>query len=209
MPSAGEQVWGFLTPAQPHHLYFTTTALLVFLVTFFAMATDYASYQALTSSPSTLECMKDQQLGGSRPYYGPASLLRWLAPRAGKSSPWCYNSAVGEFDTLFLIHWGARWAPSLRASPVRWLTSSLLHVNFAHLLSNCLLFLGLSSQLEREHGAYRIGPAWVASALGGNLLSAVVEDECTAVAGASGGIFGLLGVFVAETFLSHRRVVRR
>ena len=39
-----------------------------------------------------------------------------------------------------------------------------------HLLSNCLLFAGLTSQMERKYGSWHIVLLWVLSALGGNLF---------------------------------------
>jgi membrane associated rhomboid family serine protease len=55
-------------------------------------------------------------------------------------------------------------------APQRWITSVLLHQNFMHLLSNCLLFVGLTSQMEAKYGTWRVVLLWVLSAVGGNLF---------------------------------------
>ena len=169
-PKTGEQLWAAVQPAQPgeHSLHFTAASLCVFVVVFFTMVGGYSGYKALTST-AALECtsaaLSDQ---GPGLVYGPASILRWLHPQA---SSWCFGGTPGVFDTDFLVLWGARWAPDMWGwGARRWLTSSTLHVNFMHLLSNCALFVALSSQLELQHGALRIAPAWVLAAVGGNLV---------------------------------------
>lgn len=59
--------------------------------------------------------------------------------------------------------------PSLQA-PQRWLTSILLHQNFMHIFSNCVLFAGLAYTMERKYGTWRLVLLYVLSALGGNLF---------------------------------------
>lgn len=61
-------------------------------------------------------------------------------------------------------------SPALVQAPQRWLTSALVHQNFMHLLSNCLLFAGLASQMERKYGTWRIALLFLLSAIGGNLF---------------------------------------
>lgn len=63
------------------------------------------------ADPATLACVAAQHANGTAPAWGPASLVRWLSPRASK---WCYGgSGAGRFDATFLIDWGARWAPAM------------------------------------------------------------------------------------------------
>lgn len=45
-------------------------------------------------------------------------------------------------------------------------------------------------------------------AAAGNFFSAAFENRCTAVAGASGGIFGLLGLFIADMVLNFETLTR-
>ena len=42
----------------------------------------------------------------------------------------------------------------------------------------------------------------------GNFFSAAFENRCTAVVGASGGIFGLLGLFIADMVLNFETLTR-
>lgn len=71
-----------------------------------------------------------------------------------------------------------------------------------HLLSNALLLLVLGVQLETKYGGWRVGAVFVAAAAGGNLFSAAWESPCIAVVGASGGIFGLAGAYLADMALN-------
>lgn len=80
---------------------------------------------------------------------------------------WCFGGEPWALATPFLLEWGARWAPLLRAEPQRWLTPMLLHRTFSHLLSNMLLFGALCLQLEIKYGVVRIALLWVLSSLGG------------------------------------------
>ena len=58
----------------------------------------------------------------------------------------------------------------LLQEPQRWITSIFLHQNFLHLLSNCLLFAGLATQMEAKYGTWRLVLQFVLSAVGGNLF---------------------------------------
>ncbi len=43
----------------------------------------------------------------------------------------------------------------------------------------------------------------------GNFFSAAFEDNCLAVAGASGGIFGMIGLYLADMILNFQSIKRR
>ncbi len=49
---------------------------------------------------------------------------------------------------------------------------------------------------------------YVIGVAAGNFFSAAFEDRCAAVAGASGGIFGLLGLFIADMVLNFETLTR-
>lgn len=227
----GEEICHAFTPAEPgrHSLLFTSSMVALWISLFFIMASQYDLYKIPTIPSAAIPCRRDSK------GYGPSIVLRWMQPSRGQ---WCYENSDGVFDAKFLMTWGARWNPQLRHHPQLWITSGVIHMSFGHLVSNCILFIVLSSQMERQHGALRIASGWVISAFGGNLLrycafllenpefcsdteevhsfihslgfcSAVIEDSCTAVAGASGGIFGLVGMFLAETVLDWKAIRRK
>lgn len=63
-----------------------------------------------------------------------------------------------------------RCTPTAPRSPQRWLTSTLLHQSFMHMLSNSLMLLGFGGQLEVKHGNWRTAALALLSALGGGFL---------------------------------------
>ena len=67
-----------------------------------------------------------------------------------QDTPWCYGGTPWLLPGDFLIIWGARWGPLMRAQPYRWFTSWFLHESFVHILSNMLLFLVIALQVT--HG---------------------------------------------------------
>lgn len=117
----------------------------------------------MADSPAGMQCMLSIQ---NNAQIGPNVVLRWIFP---KKYTWCTANG-GNFETEFLITWGARLGSLLKSQPQRWFTSSLLHVGFMHLFSNCTLLLVLGGLMEIEHGWVRVGAGWFISALGGNLL---------------------------------------
>ncbi|GAA3738971.1 rhomboid family intramembrane serine protease [Salinactinospora qingdaonensis] len=77
----------------------------------------------------------------------------------------------------------------------RLLTSAFLHANIMHLLFNGFAMYLLGPPLERWLGHVRFLALWVLSAVGGSVLSALV-DPAQASVGASGAIFGIFGAIL-------------
>lgn len=76
----------------------------------------------------------------------------------------------------------------------RLVTSLFAHGGILHLLFNGLALLSLAS-LEREIGTVRYAAVFLAAGIGGNLAHAATSTM--PAVGASGAIFGLLGILVA------------
>lgn len=90
---------------------------------------------------------------------------------------------------------GAGWG-----APTRWLSSTLLHVGFAHAVSNAIALLAFGSALERTAGSARMITAYVVCGAAGGAVSSLAGTGVTA--GASGAIWGLM---TAMLWLSWRR----
>jgi membrane associated rhomboid family serine protease len=75
-----------------------------------------------------------------------------------QDTAWCYGGSAWLLPGDFLIVWGARWGPLMRAQPYRWFTSWFLHQSFVHVLSNMLLFLAVALQARACSLAAAISP---------------------------------------------------
>ena len=73
----------------------------------------------------------------------------------------------------------------------RLLTSAFLHENVLHIASNMLALYLIGPHLERLLGPWRFLTVYLLSALGGGVAVYAFGSRYTAVAGASGAIFGL------------------
>ena len=79
--------------------------------------------------------------------------------------------------------------------------SMFLHADIRHLLNNMLLLVGLGMMLEKEAGHVHFLLLYLLSGLGGQALSLFYklshDQWYTASIGASGAVFGLVGVLLA------------
>lgn len=91
----------------------------------------------------------------------------------------------------------------------RILWSMFLHSGMSHLFNNMLILFFLGSMIEKEVGHVRYALLYLASGIGGNLLSLlakVVNNDIAVSLGASGAIFGLDGVLLAMVLFSGREM---
>ncbi|KAI5390797.1 RHOMBOID-like protein 2 [Lathyrus oleraceus] len=95
---------------------------------------------------------------------------------------------MGALHVDKLVHIHQAW---------RLFTSMWLHHGVIDLVLNILLLLIIGIPLEKKFGFVRIGLVYVISGLGGNLLCVLFLHSIIYV-GASGAIFGLLGVMLSE-----------
>ena len=80
----------------------------------------------------------------------------------------------------------------------RLLAPAVLHAGLVHYALNALALGLLSTLVECLHGSWVTAGLFVVSAVGGNLASAIFAAPHTVSVGASGGIYGLLGVCAAD-----------
>lgn len=91
----------------------------------------------------------------------------------------------------------------------RILWAMFFHSGMSHIFNNMLILFFLGSMIERELGHIKYGVLYLASGIGGNLLSLwakVVNNDISGSLGASGAIFGLDGVLLAMVLFSGRRM---
>lgn len=116
----------------------------------------------------------------------------------------------GSQNPYVLIHWGANYPPLLGQAQQWWrlLTAGFLHIGLTHLILNCLMLYYLGQQVETILGKWRFLSIFLISVIWGNLLSACISPH-TIAAGASTGIFGLLGTFIFLGAERHNQLLLR
>jgi len=124
-----------------------------------------------------------------------------LGVSAGDQVGGFFSSTLGRFG----LDWGLLGSGSTRAGGslgvangewYRLVTGGFLHAGALHLLMNMAALWFLGSSLEQALGRVRFGVVYVASLLAGS-LGVMIASPHQITVGASGAIFGLLGVMVA------------
>jgi rhomboid protease GluP len=86
----------------------------------------------------------------------------------------------------------------LHGQPWRLVTAMFVHFGILHLLMNLYALYDLGSTLERIIGKFRFLLAYLATGIFGGLVSQIWHLGTYSVeAGASGGVFGIIGVLIA------------
>ena len=102
---------------------------------------------------------------------------------------WIYQHfALRGFDTIHLDH--DYW---------RLVTSGFLHAGLLHIGFNMYLLWLLGNQLEPAIGSLRFGVVYFTSLLVGS-FGALVQTTVVPVVGASGAVFGLMGLLAVEQY---------
>lgn len=110
-------------------------------------------------------------------------------------------AAYREFG--FMDPWFDAWLDGRRAPPqVAWtpLTYAFLHGGMTHLALNTAAFLGLGLVVLRIFGAPLFVLFFLVTALGGSLTYGFLADAEFPMVGASGVVFGLIGVLKYAEF---------
>ena len=105
-----------------------------------------------------------------------------------------------------LLGWGARGGDAVASGEVWRLASyGFLHWDLVHLLVNAVALFGLGRLAEVVWGPVRLYVLFVVSVIGGGLLSQTAAPDVVS-AGASGGLFGLLGALVTFGLLRRAKM---
>jgi len=117
--------------------------------------------------------------------------------------------AGGTKDNQTLIQFGANVGILImRGETWRLFTSMFIHIGIAHLLFNAYALFIFGVEMERLYGPDRYITIYILSGLFGSLASFAWRGPETFSAGASGAIFGVIGMNLAF-FLLHRETFGR
>ena len=109
---------------------------------------------------------------------------------------------AGRCGTNLVLEQGEYW---------RLLTSVFLHSGFTHLGSNLLVQVLMGNAVERNLGHIKYLILYLASGIGGNVVS-VLYDHAMGVniysVGASGAVFGVMGVLMLLIVKGRRKIQR-
>eukprot|EP00934_Nitzschia_sp_Nitz4_P008905 Nitzschia sp. Nitz4//scaffold55_size114948//17037//18677//NITZ4_003884-RA/size114948-processed-gene-0.199-mRNA-1//1//CDS//3329554479//8895//frame0 len=119
-----------------------------------------------------------------------------------KIEPLKVNPLLGPSPDTLLLMGGLQTSVMVEnGSWFRLMTAVFLHGGILHWLMNCAVLGIMSRTLERNHGSSQTAIIFLVSAVGGNICSCLMQPGYVLV-GASGGIFGLIGVCVADVVLN-------
>jgi membrane associated rhomboid family serine protease len=120
---------------------------------------------------------------------------------AGSQGGGALSSTAGRYDIDFgLIAHGITRSGAIGVANGEWyrlITGGFLHAGFFHLAMNMLALWLLGSQIERAIGGLRFAAVYFTALLAGSFGVMLVSPNQLTV-GASGAIFGLLGLAVAN-----------
>ena len=105
-------------------------------------------------------------------------------------------------DTDQLLRWGANYGPyTLAGQYWRLVTCAFLHIGILHLGLNMWVFWRLGRMLEKLIGAFMLAGVYVLTGVGASLLS-LSWNPMRVSAGASGAIFGIVGVLISLLYFA-------
>ncbi len=114
--------------------------------------------------------------------------------------------AGGSEELEVLIQFGANsgWHILVRGEYWRLFTSMFLHIGLLHLAFNSYALFLFGVEMERIYGPTRFTVLYILAGLFGSFASYASKGPLTLSAGASGAIFGVIGMNLAY-FLLHRQ----
>eukprot|EP00033_Pygsuia_biforma_P000771 GCRY01000899.1.p1 GENE.GCRY01000899.1~~GCRY01000899.1.p1 ORF type:complete len:496 (-),score=89.82 GCRY01000899.1:316-1803(-) len=126
-------------------------------------------------------------------------LFAYSVYKNGGFEDWSVNPFYGP-SVQTLLDMGAKYAPYiLDGEWWRFFTAMFLHVGVIHIAMNLSFQIKAGSQLERDYGFLRIAPIYMMAGVAGNLASSIFLPAQVQV-GASGSLYGLLGVLFSDLF---------
>ena len=116
----------------------------------------------------------------------------------------------GSTDTMLRL--GAAYTPYIRDGQYwRLITACFLHFGIGHLVNNMIALVAVGSILEKWLGHVRYFIFYMIAGLSGSILTYVAEllsGDQSVSAGASGAIFGLIGIYAVILLKNRSRLGR-
>lgn len=103
----------------------------------------------------------------------------------------------GSTDSYVLLEYGAFYPPIIVAygEYYRFVTSIFMHIGLSHILFNSYALYIFGPQIEKIMGWKKYLAFFLLTGIGGNLLTFIFSFDSLS-AGASGGLYGILGAFL-------------
>ena len=117
------------------------------------------------------------------------------------------NEFLG-ISTQTLDTWGAKDAYKIRYNYQlwRWFTPIFLHANFMHIFFNTISLFWIGFMVESTIGKPAFTALYLLSGIGGFIFSCDINDDISV--GASGAIFGLIGILLSNLILNWRSIMQ-
>ncbi|XP_067095025.1 rhomboid-related protein 2 isoform X1 [Osmerus mordax] len=98
------------------------------------------------------------------------------------------------------------YKPGLRQDAWRFLSYMFVHAGVQHILGNLVMQLLLGIPLELVHKGFEVGMVYMAGVLAGSLASSIF-DPLSALVGASGGVYALIGGYFMNAVVNFREMI--
>ncbi|CAB1429120.1 unnamed protein product [Pleuronectes platessa] len=98
------------------------------------------------------------------------------------------------------------YKPKKREEAWRFISYMFVHAGVEHILGNLLMQLLLGIPLELVHKGFEVGMVYLAGVLAGSLASSIFDPH-SALVGASGGVYALIGGYFMNAVVNFREMI--
>ncbi|XP_019948092.1 rhomboid-related protein 2 [Paralichthys olivaceus] len=98
------------------------------------------------------------------------------------------------------------YKPENRQEAWRFVSYMFVHAGVEHILGNLVMQLLLGIPLELVHKGFEVGMVYLAGVLAGSLASSIF-DPLSALVGASGGVYALIGGYFMNAVVNFREMI--
>ncbi|KAF7226813.1 rhomboid-related protein 2 [Nothobranchius furzeri] len=98
------------------------------------------------------------------------------------------------------------YTPDKREEAWRFISYMFVHAGVEHIVGNLLMQLLLGIPLELVHKGFEVGMVYLSGVLAGSLASSIF-DPLSALVGASGGVYALLGGYFMNAVVNFREMI--